>query len=79
VRAVLYEAAHVLLTRPLKGCAAPRSWVMRIAKLAAALARKLAVIMHRMLAGGAVHEPTSAAPCSAYEGMAVGSDKGIGC
>jgi transposase len=67
VRAVLYEAAHVLLTRPLKGCAVPKSWVRGIAKRATALARKLAVIMHRMLAGRAVHEPTSVAPRSAYE------------
>jgi transposase len=58
VRAVLYEAAHVILTRPLKGCTALKSWAMRIAKRAGmkkatvALARKLAVIMHRMLANG---------------------------
>jgi len=59
VRAVLYEAAHVILTRPLKGCTALKSWGMRIAKRAGmkkatvALSRKLAVIMHRMLADGA--------------------------
>lgn len=58
VRAALYEAAHVILTRPLKGCTALKSWAMRIAKRAGmskakvALARKLAVIMHRMLANG---------------------------
>jgi transposase len=58
VRAVLYEAGHVILTRPLKGCTALKSWAMRIAKragmkkAAVALARKLAVIMHRMLADG---------------------------
>jgi len=58
VRTVLYEAAHVILTRPLKGCTALKSWAMRIAKRAGmkkatvALARKLAVIMHRMLADG---------------------------
>jgi transposase len=58
VRAALYEAAHVILTRPLKGCTALKSWAMRIAKRAGmskakvALARKLAVIMHRMLADG---------------------------
>jgi transposase len=58
VRAVLYEAAHLILTRPLKGCTALKSWGMRIAKragmkkAAVALARKLAVIMHRMLADG---------------------------
>jgi transposase len=58
VRAVLYEAGHVILTRPLKGCTALKSWAMKIAKRAGtkkatvALARKLAVIMHRMLADG---------------------------
>jgi transposase len=58
VRAVLYEAGHLILTRPLKGCTALKSWAMRIAKragmkkAAVALARKLAVIMHRMLADG---------------------------
>jgi transposase len=58
VRTVLYEAAHVMLTRPLKGCTALKSWGMRIAKrggmrkATVALARKLAVIMHRMLADG---------------------------
>jgi transposase len=58
VRAALYEAAHVILTRPVKGCTALKSWAMRIAKRAGmkkakvALARKLAVIMHRMLANG---------------------------
>jgi transposase len=58
VRAVLYEAAHVILTKPVKGCTALKSWAMRIAKRAGmnkakvALARKLAVIIHRMLADG---------------------------
>ena len=43
-------------TKPVKGCAALKSWAMRIARRASvrkakvALARKLAVIMHRMLA-----------------------------
>jgi len=56
VRAVLYEAAHIILTKPLKGCTALKSWAMRIARRAGmskakvALARKLAIIMHRMLA-----------------------------
>ena len=58
VRAVLYEAGHLILTRPPKRCTALKSWAMRIAKragtkkAAVALARKLAVIMHRMLADG---------------------------
>ena len=56
VREALYQAAHVMLTKPVKGCADLKSWAMRIArrggmrKAKVALARKLAVIMHRMLA-----------------------------
>jgi transposase len=58
VRDALYQAAHVMLTKPLKGCSKLKSWAMRIARRAGmnkakvALARKLAVIMHRMLANG---------------------------
>jgi transposase len=57
VRAALYEAAHVILTRPIKG-GALKSWAMRLAKRAGmkkakvALARKLAVILHRMWVDG---------------------------
>ena len=56
VREALFQAAHVMLTRPIQGCSELKSWAMRIAKRAGmakakvALARKLAVIMHRMLA-----------------------------
>ncbi len=55
VRAALYEAAHIMLTKPVKGCSRLKSWAMRIARRAGmnkakvALARKLAVILHRML------------------------------
>jgi len=57
VRAALYEAAHVILTRPVKGSGL-KSWAMRLAKRAGmskakvALARKLAVILHRMWVDG---------------------------
>jgi transposase len=56
VREALYQAAHIILVKPLKGCSALKSWAMRIARRAGprkakvALARKLAVILHRMLA-----------------------------
>ena len=56
VRTALYEAAHIMLIKPIKGCAPLKSWAMRIArrsgmkKAKVALARKLAVILHRMLA-----------------------------
>jgi transposase len=58
VRAALYEAAHIILIKPLKGATALKSWAMKLARRAGmkkakvALARKLAVIMHRMLADG---------------------------
>jgi len=55
VREALYEAAHIILTKPVKGCAQLKSWATRLARRAGmnkakvALARKLAVIMLRML------------------------------
>jgi transposase len=58
VRTAAYEAAHCILTKPLKGCSRLKSWAMKLAKRAGkqkakvALARKLMVIMHRMLADG---------------------------
>ena len=64
VREALYQAAHIMLTKPLKGCTRLKSWAMRIAnragmsKAKVALARKLAVIMHRMLADGTTFNPT---------------------
>jgi transposase len=67
VRTALYEAAHIMLTKPLKGCSALKSWAMRIARRAGmskakvALARKLAVIMHRMLADQKPFNLTTAA------------------
>lgn len=63
VREALYQAAHVMLTKPLRGCTALKSWAMRIAKRAGmrkakvALARKLAVVMHRMLADNKPFNP----------------------
>lgn len=63
VRTALYEAAHIMLTKPVKGCTQLKSWAMRIAKRAGmskakvALARRLAVIMHRMLVDGTPFNP----------------------
>ena len=57
VRTALYAAAHVIVARPVKGTAL-KSWALRLArrvgrrKAKVALARKLAVVMHRMLADG---------------------------
>jgi len=67
VREALYQAAHVMLTKPLKGCSQLKSWAMRIARRAGmnkakvALARKLAVILHRMLANGTPFNPAASA------------------
>jgi transposase len=67
VREALYQAAHVMLTIPVKGCTPLKSWAMRLARRAGmskakvALARKLAVILHRMLANATPFNPAAAA------------------
>lgn len=54
VRSALYEAAHIIMTKPVKGAGALKRWALALAKRAGkqkakvALARKLAVILHRM-------------------------------
>jgi transposase len=66
VRTALYEAANIILTKPVKGSAL-KSWAARLARRAGmqkakvALARKLAVIMHRMLVDGTPFNPAAAA------------------
>ena len=66
VRAALYEAAHIILTMPVKG-GALKSWAAKLAKRVGpqkakvALARKLAVILHRMLADGSPFDAAKAA------------------
>jgi transposase len=71
VREALYQAAHVMLTKPVKGATALKSWAMRIAKRAGlrkakvALARKLAVVLHRMLADDAAFDPTAGTAAAA--------------
>jgi transposase len=62
VRAALFEAGHIVLTKPLKGCPNLKSWAMRLAKRVGmkrakvAVARRLAVIMHRMLVDGTPYD-----------------------
>jgi transposase len=57
VRTILYEAANIILTRPVKGSTL-KHWALAVAKRAGArkakvaLARKLACVLHRMLADG---------------------------
>ena len=66
VRTALYEAANVILTKPVKA-GALKSWAMRLAaragmkKAKVALARKLAVILHRMLVDGTPFDADKAA------------------
>ena len=67
VREALYEAAHIMLTKPIKGCSELKSWAMRIARRAGinkakvALARKLAVVMLRMLKDNVPFNPAAKA------------------
>lgn len=66
VRTALYEAANIILTRPVKGSQL-KSWAAKVAcragmkKAKVALARKLAVVMHRMLSDGTCFDPKLAA------------------
>ena len=69
VRTALYEAANVILTRPVKG-GGLKSWAMKLARRArmkkakVALARKLAVILHRMWIDGTAFDASRAAPAA---------------
>lgn len=70
VRAYLFEAATVLLTRAEKWCAL-KAWGLRIAKRSGmkkakvAVARKMAVIMHRLWRdGGTFHWTTAESPAN---------------
>ncbi|MDQ2764836.1 MAG: IS110 family transposase [Pseudomonadota bacterium] len=66
VRTALYEAANVILTR-MAGDSPLRRWALAVARRAGmrkakvALARKLAVILHRMLVDGTPFDATKAA------------------
>ncbi|WP_188773348.1 IS110 family transposase [Novosphingobium endophyticum] len=70
VRTALYEAANVILTRPVKGSDL-KSWAQGVAKRAGprkarvALARKLAVVLHHMLKDGTTFIPHKAVPAKA--------------
>ncbi len=67
VRCVLYEAAHVMLTRPTKASKL-KTWAHQVARRAGmrkakvALARRLAVVLHRMLADGVPFNPDLGGP-----------------
>jgi len=70
VRTALYEAANVILTRPVKGSDL-KTWALSVAKRAGlrkakvALARKLAVVLHRMLRDQTSFVSHKAAPIAA--------------
>jgi transposase len=71
VREALYEAAHIMLTKPIKRCSELKRWAMRIARRAGinkakvALARKLAVILLRMLKDNVPFRPAAKAAAMA--------------
>ena len=79
VRTALYEAANVMLTKPVKNGSTLKSWAMRIAKRAGmrkakvALARKLAVVLHRMMVDGKPSSSRKARPPKHREGGSTGS------
>ena len=58
MRALLFEAAHIILVKPVKKAGALKRWAMALARRAGqrkakvALARRLAVILHRMWLSG---------------------------
>jgi transposase len=68
VRTALYEAAHIILTRSIKGSGL-KNWATKLAKRAGmkkakvALARKLAVVLHRMLADASMFMADKASGC----------------
>lgn len=70
VRTALYEAANVILTRPVKGSDL-KTWALGVArrtgprKARVALARKLAVVLHRMLKDGTTFVAHKAVPARA--------------
>ena len=67
VRALLYEAATVMLSR-VRSDSVLRSWGLKLRekvgfkRAAVALARKLAVVMHAMWRDGRVFDPATGAP-----------------
>jgi transposase len=66
VRSALYEAAHIILSKPVKDAGALKRWALAITKRSGkkkakvALARKLAVILHRMWMDWKPFDPTKA-------------------
>jgi transposase len=71
MRALLFDAAHIVLTKPVRQAGALKRWAMAIDKRAGrrrakvALARRLAVIMHRMWVTGSEFDASKAAAAKA--------------
>src|SRR5690606_1592076 len=70
VRTALYEAANVIMSRPVKGSDL-KSWALAVSKRSGprkarvALARKLAVVLHHMLREGTTFMAYKAKPSMA--------------
>jgi transposase len=79
VRTALYEAANAILTR-MAGDSPLRRWALAVArrtgmrKAKVALARKLAVILHRMLVDGTPFDAAKAAAAAQQKEASAGSD-----
>jgi transposase len=71
VRSLLFDAAHIVLTKPVKQAGALKRWAMALVKRAGkrkakvALARRLAVILHRMWLSGTPFDAAKTAPATA--------------
>jgi len=71
VRALLFEAAHIILIKPVKKAGALKRWATALAKRSGphkakvALARRLAVMLHRIWMTGVPFDATKAAAASA--------------
>lgn len=71
VRSLLFEAAHIVLTKPVKKAGALKRWAMALTKRAGqrkakvALARRLAVILHRMWLSGTPFDANKTAAATA--------------
>lgn len=71
MRSLLFDAAHIVLTKPVKQAGALKRWAMALVKRAGkrkakvALARRLAVILHRMWVSGMPFDAAKTAAATA--------------
>mgnify|MGYP006175493055 CR=1 FL=1 len=85
VRTALFEAANVMLTRAVR-CSGLKAWALRVAsrqgmkKAKVALARKLAVVMHRMWRDGTAFRwgrPRQGGPVAGTHGSDEAANPGV--